>query len=340
VLRRWSLDVELARAGAGLLDEDQVSSKSALEAVDDFKLITGIKQGIERRLHNAGIMTYAQLAALSPDEIIERLKLSGIAARNVNAQDWVGQAHDLATHMAADDTDAPEPATPEAESAPLITGLAEQESATAQPIETQYVEQDSTGRQHYATFTVELLLGEESEVRRTRVKHIQEGEQETWAGWEDGRLVSFFVEHAALRQSAPETSQSEVVAAGVEDDNLLSDLYIDIAEFDVDTIADTPNNGDRLRAEIEFQLAGLANKQVADDQATYFTHVLAYMIATGETIVLAAMQSRLQPNTLFYTKTVDFAPPQVGHYQLLVTVVLSDYNSVGAAVGPKLRVVP
>src|SRR4029079_13654114 len=41
-----------------------------------------------------------------------------------------------------------------------------------------------------------------------------------------------------------------------------------------------------------------------------------------------------------YMKSVDFAPPQVGHYQLLATVVLSDYTTVGAAVGPKLRVIP
>ena len=184
---------------------------------------------------------------------------------------------------------------------------------------------------------MELLLGEESEVRRTRVKHIQEGEQETWAGWEDGRLVSFFVEHAALRTPADQSNNLPAPsAAGAE----LGELYIEVDDFDVAEASGDQAKSDLLHAEVEFHLSGLATQQIANAQATYFLHVLAYMIASGETIVLAAIQGQLQPGRLVYTKAVDFAPPQAGRYQLLATVVLSDYNSVGTAVGPKLRVVP
>jgi len=117
----------------------------------------------------------------------------------------------------------------------------------------------------------------------------------------------------------------------------VGELYIEVDDFDV---SEAPGSQVELHAELEFHLSGLATKQVANAQATYFLHVLAYMIVSGETIVLAAMQGQLQPDRLVYTKTVDFAPPQAGRYQLLATVVLSDYNSVGAAVGPKLRVEP
>jgi hypothetical protein len=266
---------------------------------------------MESRLHNVGILTYAQLAALSPEELVERLGLSGMAAKNVSKHDWAGQARQFAT-------------SPEATPA---------EPAPALPLQTLGAEDASSGRQHYATFTVELLLGEESEVRRTRVKHIQEGEQETWAGWEDGRLVSFFVEHAALR--GPATAGASALAGGAEQ---LAELDIEVTGLEVDEAEEM--DGSRLRAQIEFQLSGIAAKQVASERAAYFIHILAYMIATGETIVLTAVQGELQPGTLLYMKSVDFAPPQVGHYQLLATVVLSEYTTVGAAVGPKLRVVP
>jgi hypothetical protein len=207
------------------------------------------------------------------------------------------------------------------------------EIVPALPPQTRGAEDTSNGSQHYATFTVELLLGEESEVRRTRVKHIQEGEQETWAGWEDGRLVSFFVEHSALRGSG---------AAGVSPPaggaQRLAEIDIEVGDLAVDEAEEM--DGSQLRAQIEFHLSGIAAKQVTNERAAYFIHILAYMIATGETIVLTAVQGELQPGTLLYMKSVDFAPPQVGHYQLLATVVLSDYTTVGAAVGPKLRVIP
>jgi extracellular elastinolytic metalloproteinase len=311
ILHSWSIEagIDAAQPVSGA----QPALPSAA-APDDFQRINGIGPSMENRLHNAGILTYAQLAALTPEEIIERLGLSAMSAKMVVKHDWAGQARQLAPAPARDGRPA-EPA----------------------PVGAQEAEDTSTERQHYATFTVELLLGEESEVRRTRVKHIQEGEQATWAGWEDGRLVSFFVEHAALRRPAGQPSQP---GAGAGGEDLLSDLYLEVADLDVSTAPDGPGNGNRLHAEIAFHLSGLATKLITDERAPYFVHILAYMIATGETIVLAAMQGQLQPSKLEYTKTVDFAPPQVGHYQLLATVVLSDYNAVGAAVGPKLRVIP
>jgi uncharacterized protein (DUF2461 family) len=51
----------------------------------------------------------------------------------------------------------------------------------------------------YETFVVELLVNERRrEVRRTRVVHVQTGAEERWAGWDEERLLRFFVTHGDL----------------------------------------------------------------------------------------------------------------------------------------------
>ncbi len=46
-------------------------------------------------------------------------------------------------------------------------------------------------RQPYSTFVVELLLDEHRVVRRTRIVHIQTGNEQAWAGWDEERLLAF-----------------------------------------------------------------------------------------------------------------------------------------------------
>lgn len=138
---------------------------------DDFKLINGIKKGMESRLHASGVQRYAQLAALTPEEILARLgKAIGYTTRRIAEEDWAGQAAALATQAEA---------------------LAEQAALATQA-------EADTGmfRQHYATFTVEVLLGEENDVRRTRMLHIQSDTEETWAGWDEQRLTRFISQNA------------------------------------------------------------------------------------------------------------------------------------------------
>ena len=109
-----------------------------------------------------------------------------------------------------------------------------------------------------------------------------------------------------------------------------------------DALADELLKGavERLSAEINFQLFGLGASRAAAERMPYFVHLLAHMPASGETIVLAAIQGQLNPGQMDYSGEVDCAPPAVGRYQLLATVVLSDYNAVGAMVGPPLTVIP
>jgi hypothetical protein len=145
---------------------------------DDFRLINGIGPGVAQRLYSAGILTFAQLAELSPEEITPLITdLASLSAERIVKQDWSGQARELAAKQVVSEDDT------------LDLGPFEPRDELATPI----------SRQHYATFTVELLLDEENGVRRTHVTHVQDGSEDSWAGWHDSRLIDFFVERTALR---------------------------------------------------------------------------------------------------------------------------------------------
>jgi hypothetical protein len=158
--------------------KDSQTSEVTLSQADDFKLIHGIKSGIENRLHKAGITSYAQLIALTPDDIVAAVgTLVGMTEDHVIKQDWIGQARQL---------------------------LSQREQALGE----MQSDQSRAERQHYATFTLELLLGGENEVRRTRIMHIQGKAEETWAGWERGRVIDFIISRAELHLPKSESVQA------------------------------------------------------------------------------------------------------------------------------------
>lgn len=61
--------------------------------VDDLQQISGIGPAYERRLYDAGITRYRQLAELSADEVRERIQLETWRG---DVEDWIAQARDLA----------------------------------------------------------------------------------------------------------------------------------------------------------------------------------------------------------------------------------------------------
>jgi len=179
-------------------NKPSVSSKTALpQGADDFKRINGIRQGIDSRLHRAGIHTYAQLADLSPGDIAASIgNVPGVSAERIVQQDWIGQARLLAEERAMN------------ESQEVLAELG--------PTEQQSNEVVGAGPQHYELFEVELLLDEENNVRRTRVKYAtraEESVEKTWGGWDTACLNAFFVQHAAIR--LPTTEPAPMAAAQI-----------------------------------------------------------------------------------------------------------------------------
>jgi len=157
----------------------------AAQTVDDFKQVNGIGPAVEKRLHAAGIVNYAQLARTKPKKLASLLtSLVGFSAERIITQDWIGQARRLAA-------DAGET---------ILEGKGV----------------NSHDRLHYAVFTVELLLDKENRVRRTRVLHVQGQEEDTWAGWVGEKLLGFFVESGHLRISEVSEALKEEVEGPIQ----------------------------------------------------------------------------------------------------------------------------
>jgi hypothetical protein len=71
---------------------DPPKSTPADQPADDFREITGIGATYERRLHDAGILTYQDLAARSPEQLAE---VTGVSAARIASENWTGQARRL-----------------------------------------------------------------------------------------------------------------------------------------------------------------------------------------------------------------------------------------------------
>ncbi|BCX05728.1 MAG: hypothetical protein KatS3mg053_3666 [Candidatus Roseilinea sp.] len=89
----------------------------------------------------------------------------------------------------------------------------------AAPIADKTSEARSTVSDHqrYATFTLELLLNEDDIVRRTRVAHVQSGEEQSWAGWDDVSVIAFITERAGFRSGFHEEDLFEPLEAATHE---------------------------------------------------------------------------------------------------------------------------
>ena len=70
--------------------------------MDNFQLVRGIGPGIEQRLHNAGIRTFGELAAMTPKDIAALVtNIAGLSAERVVKLAWIEQARTFAAEHAA-----------------------------------------------------------------------------------------------------------------------------------------------------------------------------------------------------------------------------------------------
>lgn len=174
-------------------------------ALDDLKRIKGIGEGVETRLNRAGVLSFAQLAASSPKQISNMLAdMIGMSPQKIEDQDWIGQAKQFSAQVEAD----------EAIKIPM----------------------SPADQQHYETFSVKLLVDDDKQVRRTNIVHVQKGEEENWAGWDEQRLIAFVVEHAALTDTNSKTTlQMNVESVPASQAEILSPP-VEIMHFSIDTV--------------------------------------------------------------------------------------------------------
>jgi hypothetical protein len=160
---------EARMAGQSGAETEPGAEVESEQHADDFKRIRGIGRTVELRLHRAGVRSYAELAALPEAEIAGK---AHVALQKVTDQDWRGQAAEL--------TEQPSAVEPERSDTP------------------------SEDHQHYEVFTVEFLLDDDNEARRTRVVHVRSSQEASWPGWATKELLDFMTQHGAP-PTRPET---------------------------------------------------------------------------------------------------------------------------------------
>lgn len=151
------------------------------EVTDDFdNTIHGIGPAIERHLHQAGIGTFAQLAAKTPLELAALVP--GRSAEQIAHEDWTGQAREQA----------PVPIEAATKPGKVTPG----------------------NRQFDASFTIRLLLNEDHTVRYTQVVDNHNKAVEQWADkWDEHRMIAIIRQGAALRLPTIEPTSPVAVQA-------------------------------------------------------------------------------------------------------------------------------
>lgn len=274
---------------------------------DDLKRIPGIGPVIERHLREAGIYTFAQLAALSPEQIAALLpQLPLLSLERIVRQDWVGRARDLAREAERD------PASGE-RAAPGLRAVA---------------------------FTVDLLLDAHGRVVQTRAVHLPDGAKEVWDGWAPDGLVSFFGDFVAGLAPAPTGARTPMEHLSPERS---AELWLELGELLVEAgyegEPDGAAAGGELQARLPFALAGPAAAQLAAAEAPYYVAILAADQAGGAPLMVGAHHGRLRPGQRSYGPPIPLSPPEAGRFQLLGTVVVVQAGLVQSVLGPVLHVV-
>lgn len=76
-----------------ILFDEMTGGEDTSDEADDLTKIGGIGPAYAQRFHEAGVVTYRQLAGLSPQGIREILQISEWQG---DPEDWIGQAKELA----------------------------------------------------------------------------------------------------------------------------------------------------------------------------------------------------------------------------------------------------
>ncbi len=154
--------------------QNSASSRKA----DDFRLINGLTKTAKAKLHAAGILTFDQLAMMSPHEIVAAIEDPDSANAETSAEriirdDWIGQAKKLAESLKV-----------------AVEASPESLSVTTDKYE-----------ERVTSFVLELKLSQNNTVKQTRVMHVESAEKDAekkWEGWNEVGLLSFIAHRAGV----------------------------------------------------------------------------------------------------------------------------------------------
>src|SRR6185369_13080075 len=84
-------------------------------------------------------------------------------------------------------------------------------------------------------FVVELFLNDRGQVHMTQALQVKSAEGEVWDGWDENRLIDFFVRHASLRLPASVISQTQGESESASLKTL--NIFLDKLRRDFDLLA-------------------------------------------------------------------------------------------------------
>jgi hypothetical protein len=178
VVRLHGMHEDDRRRKRMLMDPDNATGASEQPA-DDLRAVKGIGRETARRLHDAGLGTFIDLARHSASEIATK---AHVPVPRVEREDWIGQARELAERSSRTGAEGSETAIDDAE--------------------------------HRESFILRLTLDDDNKVIRTLVTHVRsEREAPPWAGWDTAQLLEFLSEYCDLGEKAEATPTGGTVAS-------------------------------------------------------------------------------------------------------------------------------
>jgi hypothetical protein len=165
---------------------------------DDFTRLAGIGQALDRRLHQAGVSGYADLAALTPEKVASLLANgAAISPERIRNEDWIGQAAKF-----TEQTSGPRASVAKEE-------VAEEDAATTagQGAPARSPEEPAPSRgagRRYESFVVRILLHDvDGRIVSTTVQHVGSGTEHRWPGLDKQGLLEFISSYGSQATAVP-----------------------------------------------------------------------------------------------------------------------------------------
>lgn len=259
---------------------------SSSRKADDFRLINGLPKTAKAKLHAAGILTFDQLAAMSPHEIVAAVADadspdSETSAERIIREDWIGQAQKLAESRKAADAST-------SKSAPSLSRHAAGDRVTS--------------------FALELKLASDNQVKQTRVMHVESEEKDAemkWDGWNESGLLGFIANRAGLAPpaslKADEPAANHPLTADVSVEERLKQLH---AKYSRSTPSEIPVLPQPVRTQAPEMVIDLTPSKSSVEVFAAGIGLPSGVVPNGSTYNLKVL---LDPATIQSTETGELA---------------------------------
>lgn len=304
------------------------TSGSELDPQDDLEAIEGIGPGYAKALHKIGVHTFADLAKYdSPADLQQDLidkagvdvPLWKIENTNGKQGSWLHQARELANVS----------------------------EKTQPPTKEKEVSRSGEWEEHvsFMVFFETKIEDKGEQVWRTRTYKTENGDEELFPSVEPTPWVNWIFEQAQLPAALmPVPSEMEADTVTSEADVMpetLDPVSIEIIEVEVDEDLHSSILERKLIAKVRFEISGPESSNLTLRQSSFLIEMWLIELETMSGHQVAAIDSRLVPNTRAYTREASFETPPPGRYELHTILLLRPPNEkLVSSAGPIINIVP